>query len=169
MKLSKLGIGLKREVHRVTHLLSWVASGVIFLMMLLTFGDFFGRYALKRPITGSQDVTEMMMVIVVFFGFAYTANAKGHVNVDLLTSRFSRHTQAILGMLTSSASLVIFALISWQLYLQAWDHLLNPNIVSQTIGVPVGPFRLVAAIGASWLWLEFLVDFFDYVGEAMGK
>lgn len=41
MELSKLGIGLRREVHRVTHLLSWVASGVIFLMMLLTFGDFF--------------------------------------------------------------------------------------------------------------------------------
>ena len=69
--------------------LNWVPVIFVFIMMFLTAADVLGRYIFSRPIYGAQDVTELMLVVIVFFGIPYLQFVKGHIKVELLFSRLS--------------------------------------------------------------------------------
>lgn len=55
-----------------------------FAMMLLITIDVGGRYLFNRPLVGSQEIVEMLMIVTVFFGLSYTQKHYGHVGVDLV-------------------------------------------------------------------------------------
>ena len=59
------------------------------LMVFLTFVDVFLRYWFGKSINGTVEITELMMVIVVFSSTAYTQWQKSHVTMDILTSKLT--------------------------------------------------------------------------------
>ena len=140
-------------------------------MMVLLFSDVFGRYILKRPITGAQDIIEQLMLLVVFLALAYATAQKSHVIVEVVISRLSKMQSAILNCITSFASLVIVALITWKMGVRAWGLLLGMSgqtELTQTLEIPIGPFYTIAAIGALFLCLELVVSFFTNIAQAAG-
>ena len=72
----------------VTKILSYAAAFVLFGIMLLTTFDVAGRYLFHAPILGVFEVTEFMLVCVVFLSLAYTQSLKGHIEVDILVRTF---------------------------------------------------------------------------------
>ena len=88
-------------------------------MMLLTVSDVFLRYAFRRPIFGSTEITEIMIVMLGFLGLAWCAVKGGHLKVDLLMSRFSPRLQAIFDSFTYFAGLVICIIIAWRSLLES--------------------------------------------------
>jgi len=46
----------------------YIAMTLLTAMMLLTVSDVSGRYLLNRPIEGSMEATQQMMVSLAFFG-----------------------------------------------------------------------------------------------------
>jgi TRAP-type C4-dicarboxylate transport system permease small subunit len=67
--------------------MSWTASGGIFLMMLLGFADVLGRKLLGRPLRGSVELTELLMLLVVFLGVTIVSHRQQHVQLDLIDDR----------------------------------------------------------------------------------
>ncbi len=144
---------------------------VLFLMMVLVFSDVFGRYVLNRPITGAGDVIEQMMVLMIFLALAYATVKKSHVIVEVVISRLSSARRTILNCVTSFASLVIAALITWKLGARAWTLLLEMGGYTEctmTLEMPIGPFVMIAAVGFLFLCLELAVDFCTYLAQAAG-
>ena len=47
-------------------ILAYLGAVTLFLMMLLTTADVAGRYILNQPILGGLEITEFMIVSVVF-------------------------------------------------------------------------------------------------------
>jgi TRAP-type C4-dicarboxylate transport system permease small subunit len=145
---------------------------LLFLMMLLVTGDVVGRYCLNRPITGAIDVVEQMLVLMVFLALAYATAQKSHVIVNVVISRLSEKPRTILNCTTSFASLVIAALITWQMGARAWALLFQMFQMTQrtmTLLWPIGPFAMVAAVGAFFLCLELTVDFCTNLAQAAGR
>jgi TRAP-type C4-dicarboxylate transport system permease small subunit len=144
-----------------------VSAVCVFLMMVLTFVDVSGRYLFKRPITGAGDITELLMILAVFLAMAYTQVMKGHVAVEVLVSKLSMRKQVILDAITSFLSGVIVVLISARLCVRAWVSFVNPyTYKSVTIGIPLWPFILIAAIGCLILCLCLLLNFFNCLSLA---
>jgi TRAP-type C4-dicarboxylate transport system permease small subunit len=115
------------------------AMVVLGFMMLLTVSDVFLRYFFNSPISGSTEVTEFMMVIVVFPAFAYCALKRRHVGVDILLSHFPRRLQTIIDTITLLAALGIYIIITWQSFLEAMDMQKNTPILN----LPHFPFYWV--------------------------
>jgi len=93
----------------VTRILGYIAAAALFLMMLLTTVDVGGRYLFQAPIMGVYELTEFMMVCVVFFSLAYTQSRKGHVEVDILVGRFPKRVQEALTIVNYIVSILVFA------------------------------------------------------------
>lgn len=53
-------------------------------MMALTFVDVFMRYIVGDSIRGSFEITELMMVILIFAGLPLVSRKDEHVTVDLI-------------------------------------------------------------------------------------
>ena len=58
-------------VHRLGRVMNLFGLGVLCLMMLLTVADVLLRYTLNQSILGTIELTEYMMLIIFYFGFAW--------------------------------------------------------------------------------------------------
>jgi tripartite ATP-independent transporter DctM subunit len=124
-------------------------------MMFLTAGDVIGRYLLKRPITGAFEITQYLMVILAFMAVAYTAVNKGHVSVDILTSRFSSKMQGIIGFITNLIGFGMFGLLAWRSVITALAYW-KEGRADSILGVPTAPFIFVIVVGTTLLSLVLL-------------
>lgn len=85
-------------------------------MVLLTIADVLGRYLLNFSIIGSVELTEMLMVAVIFPGMALTTAQGGQIAVDLITFAMGPRLRRIKSMFTISlaiASSLLFGLVTW--------------------------------------------------------
>ena len=170
MKASKIGSVTEAAIHGLTKGGYWVAGGLLFLLMLLVTADVIGRYVLSSPITGAADVEESMLVLLVFFSLAYCTLKRGHITVELVVSRLSERTQAILDSITSFASVTIFALIVWRMSIAGWHQVVSSSpVISLVLGIPYGPFILLAAIGSALVCFELLIHFSHRLAQLTGR
>jgi len=72
---------MKRILELLCGLLS---GGALFAIMALTFFDVLGRKVLSNSITGSLELTELLMVVVIFGALPLVSERGEHVEFDSL-------------------------------------------------------------------------------------
>ncbi|MBW2065971.1 MAG: TRAP transporter small permease [Deltaproteobacteria bacterium] len=149
----------------LSRLLGYIATGVLGLMMLLTVADVFSRYFFNTPITGTTEVTELMMVIVVFLSLAWCAVRRRHVKVDILVGTFSPRAQAIIDSITLLAGLGIFSIITWQSFLESMDVRAKTSILQ----VPEAPFHWIMTLGFAMLSVVIVTLVIENLAGALKK
>jgi hypothetical protein len=65
-------------------------------MMFLIAVDVILRKLLDKPVTGSYELIQFMMVVTVALAVAYTDIEKSHVTLDLVTPHFPKRARAII-------------------------------------------------------------------------
>jgi TRAP-type C4-dicarboxylate transport system permease small subunit len=149
------------RISRGANLVGLITLG---LMAILVLADIMGRYFFSRPLTGSFEMLQLMMIIPVAAGLAYTALRKGHISIGLVKSRFSPRNQAVIDSIISLLSLGVFAIITWQAVLKA-ESLKLEGSVSQMLQIPVFPFLYVLAAGLAILCLVFIYNIFEHLAK----
>jgi TRAP-type C4-dicarboxylate transport system permease small subunit len=69
-------------------ILTNVAAGFIFALMVLIFADVIARYALNRPIHGAFEIVEFILAIAVFVAIALVSYRNDHITVSVLDHLF---------------------------------------------------------------------------------
>jgi TRAP-type C4-dicarboxylate transport system permease small subunit len=168
MWLNKVIHSLNKIVNPLVRIINIVAAAILVAMMFLTAMDVLLRYLLNRPISGAMEITEYMMVILVSLGLAYCGIVKGHVSVEVLTSRFSAKGQSILNCITYFLSFGFFSLITWQ-SIKYIRLTFKSNLVSAVLHIPTFPFIAMLSLGSLVFSLVLLADFLDYLSKAVNK
>jgi len=100
-------------------LLGVAASVILFGMMALTFVDVVARYVFSRPIRGAFEVTELMLLVLIFAGLPLVSFADEHALMDfidrLLGPRARRGLQAAVQALCAASMLGL----AWLMWLKA--------------------------------------------------
>ncbi len=133
-------------------------------MMALTVADVLMRYCFRAPIPGASELTELMLVVIVFFAIADTHTVKGHVAVDLVISRLAPHTRAVIGFVVSCLSLGLFLVITIENMLEAYAKW-NNGETTHLLFIPVSPFFCVIALGCFILSAMLLSDAVSHLTE----
>jgi TRAP-type C4-dicarboxylate transport system permease small subunit len=149
---------VEKWVHSVSGALNWVSMAVIIIMVLTVTVDVGGAYLFRKPLTGSIDLVELMMVVAVFLAFAYCTSIEGNVRVDVLYSHLPGRLRAGLDVFTYAASLYIMVVITWRIADRAWNVMHNPpGPATGTLMLPHLPFIWLASAGCLLLCLELLI------------
>ena len=168
MLLNKLLTYLGNSVKTLSRFTNIVAGVVLVAMMFLTAADVLLRYVFSRPISGSLELTEYMMVIVTGFGIGWCALQKVHVRVELVTANFSPRMQSIFSCITSFLAFALFILITWKTF-EYISFKYDSGQTSSVLLIPLFPFIGLLFIGCATLCLAFLVEFFDSLKEVLRK
>ena len=88
-------------------------------LMLLTAGDVILRYFFNAPILGSYELTEFLLVAMVFCAIPWATLQKANVRVDLLVGRLPLKVRAIFDSVSCFMSLFVTALFAWYTVPQA--------------------------------------------------
>jgi TRAP-type transport system small permease protein len=133
---------------------------ILFAMMLLTVADVVGRYFFNRPVQGTNEVTGLLLVLVAASALAYSQIKKGHIRVDLISSRLSPRGQLVLDVIAYFFCLFGSALITWQTTLRGLTYLhATRGNLTETLAIPFSPFMLILALGFLLLSIVSLIDF----------
>jgi TRAP-type C4-dicarboxylate transport system permease small subunit len=159
MKIQQLHHSVELWVNPISKIVNRIASGVLFFMMLLTIADVFLRKVFSRSILGTVEVSEFMLLILVFFALAQTEVLNGHVKVDLVMGRFSERSQAMVDAITQLACFFLFGLFTWSGLVYS-GKMKEAAEVSQDLWLPIFPFVYVVALGCALLSLVLLTKFF---------
>jgi TRAP-type C4-dicarboxylate transport system permease small subunit len=141
----------RRGLHSVIMVFTWIGAAALIILVLTTFANVVGRYLLRMPLTGAVEISELFLVVTVFFGVAYTEVRKQHVTFDEVVFHFPRRLRAItIGAMYFLVG-VYALIISWQETLMAISYMVPRIRVTDVLKIPIAPAIFVIAIG-SLLW-----------------
>lgn len=145
------------KISRFSKFLSYVAGMVLIAMMLLTTADVAGRYLFNMPILGVFELTEYMMVCLVFCSLAYTQSKKAHVAVDILATLIPPQGRRAVDIINYLLSFFVLALITWKSIERGFEVMATKEF-SAILQIPVYPFMFLVALGSAALCIEYLKD-----------
>ena len=127
---------------RAAQLLGGVA---LVLMMVLTVSDVVMRNLFSTVVSGSMELSGLLMILVALSTLAVVELARGHIQVDLVIGKlpdFARVPTIGGGQLLALATIVIAAVQVFRQVVYLWEG----AIVSGVLRLPEWPFALVASI-----------------------
>jgi TRAP-type transport system small permease protein len=153
---------MRAYVSKISEIGKLAAITSLFMMMLLTSGDVCARYFLGMPIRGAQDVTELLMIPLVFLGLAFTSEKGGHIRVEILTARMPLQLQSFFLIITNSLSVAVAVLMSWRLFA---NFLSTFDLGEKTIilKIPIAPFVFLSCLGCAIFSAELIVQVYDSI------
>jgi TRAP-type C4-dicarboxylate transport system permease small subunit len=168
LRLNRTTHLLEKALHPTIRVINGAGTVVLGVMVLLTVADVLLRLFLNRPIRGALEIIEFLMVIVVFSAMAYTGLLRGHIVIQILSSRLPERPRAILDSIADLISIGFCCLIIWQGIAQAQMTRLR-NDISGVLSIPVSPFYYVLVLGIALMCLVFLANLLDSVGRWVKK
>lgn len=143
--------GLVGVVQRVNRLLHYAAGGVLIVLTMITVVNIVGRAMFNTPVPGTVEVTEMLMVLIVYLGFGYAEHQGDHISVDLLYERSGWKVRRVLTVVNGLVGFFVMGIVAWQLYQYA-GVLSRGGYESSILQVPLAPLALIA-VGATVLFV----------------
>lgn len=116
-----------------------LGAGALFAIMALTFFDVLGRKLADNSIPGSLEMTEMLMVVVIFASLPLVSLRGEHVLFDSLDAHLPapvlRAQKALINVLLAALLLAL----AWLMWRTAGDFLAAGETSAQ-LHVPKAPF-----------------------------
>ena len=122
-----------------------LAALALFAIMALTLADVLGRKLLNHSITGSLELTEILMVVVIFAALPLVSLHGEHVvfdSLDHLIPPWLRRLQQAVVDLGCAAALGALAWLMWDKAVQMASY----GDTTAQLQLPLGPFVQLMAV-----------------------
>ena len=130
---------------RADALLGIVASAILLAMMLLTVVDVIARYVFSRPVRGAFEVTELMLVVLIFAGLPLVSFSEEHAVMDFIDRVTGVRGQRVLRRAVEAASAAFMFLLAWLTWLRA-DRIWAYRDATDVLRILWGPFVYFMAV-----------------------
>jgi TRAP-type transport system small permease protein len=124
---------------RVEALLGVAASTILLAMMLLTTVDVVARYVFNRPLRGAFEITELLLLVLIFAGLPLVSFTNEHAVMDFIDRLLGRRTLRGLerGVELAGAALMFF--LAWLVWGKA-DRIWAYRDATDVLRIVYGPF-----------------------------
>jgi TRAP-type C4-dicarboxylate transport system permease small subunit len=116
-----------------------LAATALFAIMLLTLADVTGRKLLSQSVTGSLELTELLMVAVIFAGLPLVSLRSEHIVFDSLDPYLPRALRRVQQALVDLFCVAALGGIAWLMWLKAGQMGEYGDITAQ-LKLPLSPF-----------------------------
>jgi len=134
-------------------------------LALLTLADVLGRYVFNVSVTGAVELTEVLMVGVIFVGIVMATLRREHVTVDLLPLPFGPTGRRAMAALTHLIAAGVSALLGATSWAQGQTALLDSE-QSTMLRLPLAP---VVFFMSGMLFLNALVQLGTMWSDLRGR
>ena len=124
---------------RADAVLGIASSLILFLMMLLTFVDVVARYLFNFPLRGGFEVTELMLLVLIFAGLPLVSHADEHVTMDFIDRILPDGGRRFLVRLVHAICAAVMFFLTWQVWIKA-GRIAGYGDTTDVLKITVGPF-----------------------------
>ncbi len=138
------------------------------VMVLFISVDVVGRYFFRRSIAGSYDISQFLLLVIVFGSWSYAQIRHKHVYVNMIITRLPEKA----GFLVLGIVLVLSVLIGGLVTVEMWNQTmkaLQQGVVSSTLYAPVYPVYGIATVQMGVFTLTLLLDAVKVIGSLFNQ
>jgi TRAP-type transport system small permease protein len=114
-------------------------------MMCLTFVDVVARYVFNRPLRGAFEITELLLLVLIFAGLPLVSHADEHVTMDFIDRTLGPRGRLWLRRAVHLLCAAIFFLLTWLVWLKA-DRIWEYRDATDVLRILYGPFVYFMAV-----------------------
>ena len=126
-------------------LLGVVASAILLAMMLLTVVDVVARYLFSRPLRGAFEITELMLLVLIFAGLPLVSFADEHAVMDFIDRLLGPRGQGWLERAVQLVNAAFMFLLTWLVWRKA-DRIWAYRDATDVLRIVYGPFVYFMAV-----------------------
>ena len=120
-------------------LLGIAASAILMSLMLLTFVDVVARYLFNFPLRGGFEVTELMLLVLIFAGLPLVSHADEHVTMDFIDRILTQRAGKALIRLVHAVCAALMFFLARLVWLKA-AKIAAYGDATNVLKIPEGPF-----------------------------
>ena len=128
------------------------------LMVVLVTAHVLSRALFNKPLVGTVELEELMIVILVFCGIAYTQITRNHISVDFVTARLSKGMQNIIATATSLVNTLFFMALTWQSLVLSKEQM-SDGTATFDLQIPLFWVMWIVALGFFLFGLSTFTEF----------
>jgi TRAP-type C4-dicarboxylate transport system permease small subunit len=130
-------------------------------MMTLTFVDVVARYVFNRPLRGGFEVTELLLLVLIFAGLPLVSHADEHVTMDFIDRIAGPRITALVKRAVHVLVATIFFLLTWLVWLRA-GRVSSYGDATDVLRIAYGPFVYFMAVMIALTALLHLYKAFEW-------
>jgi TRAP-type C4-dicarboxylate transport system permease small subunit len=145
-------------MHHSNTITLWIAGLAIFLMTILGALDVIFMALFKVPIYSTVEMTETLMVFVVYLGLGTVHEKRGHISTDLIYVRLPKKVKDVIDVFIMLMMTLTFALLTWTCWIA---FLKSFKVKEYSVGIvrfPIYPTRFFLATGVTIALIWCIVD-----------
>jgi TRAP-type mannitol/chloroaromatic compound transport system permease small subunit len=117
------------------------------------------RYVFDAPTIWGFELTAFLYGIHYMLGLSYTQVHGGHVKVDVLITRFSTRTQAIINIITNLGIFIpVMSLLTIWSFKYAYTSTVELEHNSTSWAPPIYPLKIIMALSFLFLFIQGVSD-----------
>ena len=129
----------------LTTLCGLVAAVALFALMLLTLVDVSGRKLLSQSVPGSLELTELLMVAVIFAGLPLVSLQGEHIVFDSLDRLLSPALRRVQQLLVDALCVAALGGLAWLMWAKAGQMASYGDTTAQ-LSLPLGHFVYLMSV-----------------------
>lgn len=133
------------RLRRAAEWLAMIAMAGLMLQCVVIFADVLLRWIFSKPLLGLEDITRLLVIVVIAACFPASFLNRGHISIEFLGNGLGPRVHRILTAFGSGILLVFVALIAWQMINYAADSASSGEI-TWILRLPVYPSYAIAAV-----------------------
>ena len=135
----------QRRKRHADALLGVVASAILLAMMALTVIDVVARYVFSRPVRGAFEVTELMLLVLIFAGLPLVSYSDEHAVMDFIDRVLGPRAQREVQRAVQAVNAAFMFLLAWLTWLKA-DRIWAYRDATDVLRIVYGPFVYFMAV-----------------------
>jgi TRAP-type C4-dicarboxylate transport system permease small subunit len=161
-----LGLIIWNFISKVERSIMVVTSILIVILVMI---QVVLRYVFKQPIMGVEEMATMLGFWMYFIGAANGSRERSHIKADLLNVMVKnpRKLAFIKSGVTLFTLIMVAIMTNWTWTYVTWS--LKTPEHSPSLGIPMVYSQVALFISALLMLLYTLVEFVDYLLQALGK
>ena len=124
---------------RVDAVLGLAASAILLVLMFITFADVVARYLFNFPLRGAFEITELMLLVLIFAGLPLVSHADEHVTMDFIDHMLPEPVLRALQRAVHALCAAVLFFLAWQVWLKA-GKIAAYGDTTDVLRIAVAPF-----------------------------
>ncbi len=157
-----------RAIDRINGWVGRWASLVFIPLTVIVTIEVIARRFFNSPTIWAWDVNIQLSAALVVLGGGYLLVENGHVIVDVIVNKFPKRARAIVDIVTSTLFFLGVGTVWWIAVGEAQKSVATNEHYTSLLEPPLGPIRIVVAIGFFLLLIQGLVKLLRDIRIAAG-
>ena len=144
--------GERKWERRTDAMLGIASAALLMFLMMITVADVVLRYLFSAPIRGAFELTELMLLVLIFAGLPLVSRADEHVTMDFIDRMLPPRGRMFVIRAVHALTAAVMLTLAWLVWLKG-DKIAAYADTSESLKIPIAPFVyfmaiMIAATGA---------------------